>query len=47
MIHQDWGRFGIDLGLGAVIDRPLKGRDLNFLPDELERSLAGRPSGEV
>jgi len=38
--YQDWGRFGIDLGLGAVIDRPLKGRDLNFLPDELERSLA-------
>ncbi len=37
--YQDWGRFGIDLGLGAVIDRPLKGRDLNFLPDELERSV--------
>lgn len=37
--YQDWGRLGIDLGLGAVIDRPLKGRDLNFLPDELERSV--------
>jgi Domain of unknown function (DUF4105) len=38
--YQDWGRFGIDLGLGAVIDRPLKGMDLNFLPDELERSVS-------
>lgn len=38
--YQDWGRFGIDLGLGSVIDRPLNGRQLNFLPDELERSLS-------
>ena len=37
--YQDWGRLGIDLGLGAVIDRPIKGRDLNFLPDELEKSV--------
>lgn len=38
--YQDWGRFGIDLGLGSVIDRPLTGRQLNFLPDELEKSIS-------
>jgi hypothetical protein len=36
---HSWGRFGIDLGLGAPIDRSIKGKDLNFLPDELEKTL--------
>jgi hypothetical protein len=34
-----WGRFGIDLGLGAPIDKPIQGKALNFLPDELEKTL--------
>lgn len=34
-----WGRLGIDLGLGAVIDRQIEGRHLNFLPFELEKSF--------
>ena len=37
--YQDWGRLGIDLGLGMPIDRQLEGKDLNFLPDELEKSV--------
>jgi hypothetical protein len=37
---QNWGRLGIDLGLGAVIDRPIEGKDLNFLPYELEKSFS-------
>lgn len=35
-----WGRLGIDLGLGAVIDRQIGGKDLNFLPFELEKSFS-------
>jgi len=38
--YQNWGRLGIDLGLGAVIDKPIEGKDLNFLPDELEKSIS-------
>lgn len=37
--YQDWGRLGIDLGLGMPIDRAIEGKDLNFLPDELEKSI--------
>ncbi len=37
---QAWGRLGIDLGLGAVIDRKIEGKDLNFLPYELEKSFS-------
>ena len=36
---QPWGRLGIDLGLGAVIDGAIEGKDLNFLPFELEKSF--------
>jgi hypothetical protein len=36
---QPWGRLGIDLGLGAVIDGAVEGKDLNFLPFELEKSF--------
>lgn len=36
---QSWGRLGIDLGLGALIDKPIRGKDLDFLPDALERDL--------
>jgi len=38
--YQVWGRLGIDLGLGAVIDKTIDGRQLNFLPDELEKSIS-------
>jgi hypothetical protein len=38
--YQPWGRLGIDLGLGSVIDRKLKGSQLNFLPDELEKTIS-------
>jgi hypothetical protein len=37
---QNWGRLGIDLGLGAVIDQSIEGKDLNFLPYELEKSFS-------
>jgi hypothetical protein len=37
---QEWGRLGIDLGLGAVIDQRIEGKDLNFLPYELEKSFS-------
>jgi hypothetical protein len=39
-VFNAWGRLGIDLGLGAVIDRQIEGKDLNFLPFELEKSLS-------
>jgi len=38
--YQQWGRFGIDLGLGSVIDRSVNGKQLNFLPDELEKTIS-------
>jgi hypothetical protein len=34
-----WGRLGIDLGLGSVIDSRIDGKQLNFLPVELEKSF--------
>ena len=38
-VFQPWGRLGIDIGLGAIIDKPLVGRQLDFLPDGLEHDL--------
>lgn len=38
-VFQPWGRLGIDLGLGAVIDQPINGQQLDFLPDGLERDV--------
>jgi hypothetical protein len=38
-VFQPWGRLGIDLGLGAGIDSRIEGKDLNFLPIELEKSF--------
>lgn len=37
--YQDWGRLGIDLGLGMPIDQAIEGKALNFLPEELEKSV--------
>ncbi len=39
-VFNAWGRLGIDLGLGAVIDQSIGGKELNFLPIELEKSIA-------
>lgn len=38
-VFQPWGRLGIDLGLGAIIDKPLVGKQLDFLPDGLEHDI--------
>ena len=38
-VFQPWGRLGIDIGLGAIIDKPLVGMQLDFLPDGLEHDL--------
>lgn len=38
-LFQHWGRLGIDLGLGAPIDKPIRPRDLDFLPNGLEQDL--------
>lgn len=38
-VFQPWGRLGIDLGLGAIIDKPLSGKQLDFLPDGLEHDI--------
>jgi hypothetical protein len=38
-IFQHWGRLGIDLGLGAPIDKSIRPKDLDFLPDGLEQDL--------
>ena len=38
-VFQPWGRLGIDLGLGALIDRPMYGKQLQFLPDGVEEDL--------
>ncbi len=38
-LFQHWGRLGIDLGLGAPIDRPIRPQDRMFLPDGLEQDL--------
>ena len=38
-VFNAWGRLGIDLGLGAVIDQSIGGKELNFLPIELEKSI--------
>lgn len=38
-IFQDWGRLGIDIGLGSKIDKPMTGRQFDFLPDFVEQDL--------
>lgn len=37
--YQPWGRLGIDLGLGLPIDRPILGKNYQFLPDGVEQEL--------
>lgn len=39
-VFQPWGRLGIDLGLGALIDKPIVGGQFDFLPDFVEKDLA-------
>ena len=36
---KPWGDFGIDLALGAVIDRPMEPEEYMFLPDYLAKAL--------
>lgn len=38
-VFQPWGRLGIDLGLGSLIDKPILGHQFDFLPDFVERDL--------
>lgn len=38
-VFQDWGRLGIDIGLGSKIDQPMSGRQFDFLPDYVEQDL--------
>lgn len=38
-VFQPWGRLGIDLGLGSLIDKPIVGNQFDFLPDFVERDL--------
>lgn len=37
--HQDWGKFGIDLLLGAKLDRRATNKESMFLPDNLLKAL--------
>lgn len=37
--HQDWGKFGIDLLLGAKLDRQATNKEAMFLPDNLMKAL--------
>ncbi|MGB3465861.1 MAG: DUF4105 domain-containing protein [Cyclobacteriaceae bacterium] len=37
--HQYWGDFGIDLGLGAGVDKEAAGEEYLFLPDYVYRSF--------
>jgi hypothetical protein len=38
-VFQPWGRLGIDVGLGSLIDKPILGRQFDFLPDFVERDI--------
>lgn len=37
--HQDWGKFGIDLLLGAKLDRKATNEEAMFLPDNLLKAM--------
>ena len=39
-VFQPWGRLGIDLGLGSLIDLPMQGKDIQFLPDGVYNELS-------
>lgn len=39
--HQDWSKLGIDLLLGAKMDRPATNREAMFLPDNLLAAFDG------
>lgn len=39
--HQDWSKFGIDLLLGAKLDRKATNREAQFLPDNLLKAMDG------
>ncbi len=36
---QDWGKFGIDLALGSVIDKKAPVKDYSFLPEYIQKSF--------
>ena len=38
--EQPWGKFGIDLALGAVIDKKATPREYTFLPEYIQKSFA-------
>lgn len=38
--NQPWGKFGIDLALGAVIDKKASPKEYNFLPEYIQKSFA-------
>lgn len=38
--NNNWGKFGIDLALGAVIDVPVPTQDFKFLPDYMFEGIA-------
>jgi hypothetical protein len=40
LVPLPWADFGIDLALGAVIDRPANPRDKQFLPTYMEQAFA-------
>ena len=51
LLHQylgdkAWAKFGIDLALGSLIDRKLRPKDYQFLPDYLMASLNGMRENE-
>lgn len=39
--HQDWSKFGIDLLLGAKLDRKATNKEAMFLPDNLMKAFDG------
>ena len=38
--YQPWGKFGIDLALGAVIDRKARPKEYSFLPEYIQKNFA-------
>lgn len=42
-----WSKFGIDLLLGSVIDKPMNPRESMFLPEFLETAVDGTKSNDV
>ena len=43
--HQPWSKLGIDLLLGARLDRRVNNREAQFLPEKLLQGIAGATAG--